>query len=89
MNRGDFEKRLRRLEEQVAKLDTPSLEEVSAAFGRIAEGVKAASELHSCHTPTNAPRGLLTPLVHRRSPIEFCARTPPRRPDSLNWLREG
>ena len=37
----DFEKRLRRLEQQFARFDVPSLDEVGAAFGRVAERAKA------------------------------------------------
>ncbi len=37
----DFEKRLRRLEKRMARLDVPSLDEVGAAFIRAAERAKS------------------------------------------------
>lgn len=36
-----LEDRIRRLEEKMARLDVPSLEEVGAAFGRVTERAKA------------------------------------------------
>jgi hypothetical protein len=38
---GRFEERLRRLEERMAKLDVPSLDEVGAACGRVTERARA------------------------------------------------
>jgi hypothetical protein len=37
-----LEGRIRRLEQQLARLDVPSLDEVGAAFGRVAERARAA-----------------------------------------------
>ena len=36
-----LEDRIRRLEERMARLDVPSLDEVGAAFGRVTERVRA------------------------------------------------
>jgi hypothetical protein len=38
---ASFDERLRRLEERMARLGVPSLDEVGAAFGRVAEHAKA------------------------------------------------
>jgi hypothetical protein len=38
---ASFDERLRRLEERMARLGVPSLDEVGAAFGRVAERAKA------------------------------------------------